>query len=247
MSIAVEQSDPFIVLYGISWQTYEKILEALDRYHLRHTYDSGTFELRALLYGVEWSDYIKFLEALGDHSVRHTYDGGDFEMMSPRKDHDWLKRFIGRIIETVAYEFDIDIQSIGSTTLTSEAVEKGFQPDETYYVAHESDVRGKTTFDPAVDPPPDLLLEVDVTNSSVRRLPSFAAMEIPEVWRHANGEIHFLRRNKDAEYDPIDRSDAFPMLTTDDVGRSLDRLGTMAENAVLRELISELKTREQQQ
>lgn len=247
MSIVVEQSDPHIVLYGISWQTYEKVLEALGRYHLRHTYDCGTFELRALLYSVEWSDYIKFLEALGDHSVRHTYDGGVLEMMSPRLDHDWIKGVIGRIIETVAYEFEIDIKTVGSTTLTGDSVLKGFQPDEAYYVAHEQQVRGKLEFEQNVDPPPDLLIEVDVTSSSVPRLPGFAALEVPEVWRYANGEIHFLRRNKDAEYEPIDRSDAFPMLTTADVGRSLDRLGTMAENAVLRELISELKTREQQQ
>jgi len=243
MSVTVEQSDPFIVLHGISWEMYTKILDALGEYHLRHTYDSGELELRARLYGVTWQDYMRFLEALGDHSLRHTYDGGTLEMMSPRKDHDWIKRFIGRIIETVAYEFDTDIQCIGSTTLTGESVEKGFQPDETYYIAHEPQVRGKATFEPDIDPPPDLLVEVDVTSSSIPRLPGFAALQIPEVWRHADGGIQFLRRTADGEYEQLSRSDAFPLLTPTDIDLSLDQLGSMSENAVLRELISELKSR----
>lgn len=245
MSVAVEQSDPFIVLHGITWDMYEGILGALGKYHLRHTYDSGELELRARLSGVTWQDYMKFLEALGNHSLRHTYDGGDLEMMSPRLDHDWIKRMIGRVIEMVAYEFEIEIKSIGSTTLTGDAVEKGFEPDEAYYVANEPTVRGKMRFEPDIDPPPDLLVEVDVTHSSLPRLPAFAALEIPEVWRRADGEIHFLRRTDSGEYEELARSDAFPMLTPEDADQSLDRLGTLSENTVLRELISELKTRSQ--
>lgn len=243
MSVTVEQSDPFIVLHGISWEMYEKILDALGEYHLRHTYDSGELELRARLYGVTWQDYMRFLEALGDHSLRHTYDGGTLEMMSPRKDHDWIKRFIGRIIETVAYELEIEIQCIGSTTLTGEAVDKGSEPDEAYYVAHEKIVRGKLDFEPDVDPSPDLLVEVDVTSSSVPRLPGFAALAIPEVWRRADGAVHFLQRTGNDSYEELTRSVAFPMLTPEDIERSLDRLGSMSENAVLRELIGELKSR----
>jgi len=143
----------------------------------------------------------------------------------------------------VAYEFEIDIKSIGSTTLTGDAVEKGFEPDEAYYVANESAVRGKMRFEPNVDPPPDLLVEVDVTHSSLPRLPGFAALEIPEVWRRADGAVHFLQRTGDDSYEELTHSVAFPMLTPGDIERSLDRLGSMSENAVLRELISELKSR----
>ena len=43
-------------------------------------------------------------------------------------------------------------------------------------------VRGKLEFEPDVDPPPDLILEVDVTSDSLEQLALYAAMGIPEVW-----------------------------------------------------------------
>src|SRR3990172_4302809 len=91
-------ADSYVVLYAIPWKMYEGILDALGEYHLRHTYVRGALELRGLLHGVSWQDYARFLDVLGDHSVRHTYDRGELEIMSPRKDHDWIKSFIGRII-----------------------------------------------------------------------------------------------------------------------------------------------------
>jgi len=33
------------------------------------------------------------------------------------------------------------------------------------------------------DPPPDLVIEVDITRSSLNRFPIFAAVGVPEVWR----------------------------------------------------------------
>ena len=148
------QTDAHVVLHDISWESYEQILEALGEYHPRHTYDHGALEIRSVLYGVTWQDYTRFLNALGNYHLRHTFDQGTLEMMSPRKDHDWVKKFVGRIIEAVAFEFDIDIQCIGSTTVTGESVGRGFQPDEAYYIANEPLVRGKSTYDSSTDPPP---------------------------------------------------------------------------------------------
>jgi Uma2 family endonuclease len=235
--------DSYVVLYGISWEMYEGILDALGEYHLRHTYNSGALEMRSLLHSVSWKDYTRFLGALGDRSMRHTYDGGELELMSPRKDHDWIKSFIGRMIEYIAISFDIDIQCIGSTTLTGEAVEKGFQPDEAYYVANEAIVRGKRTYDSSVDPPPDLLVEVDVTNSSLDRMPGFAALNINEVWRHDAESVQFYRLISSGEYERIDRSLAFPFVESGDIDRHIEKLDELSENRVLRELIDALRPR----
>jgi Uma2 family endonuclease len=236
-------TDSVVVLYGISREMYEGILAALGEYQLRHTYDRGALEVPSLLHGVSWQDYMRFLEALGDYSLRHSYDEGELELMSPRKDHDWIKRFIGRIIETIAWTFEIEVQCIGSTTLTGERVAKGFQPDEAYYVANEAVVRGKKTYSPDLDPPPDLLLEVDVTNSSLDRMPGFASLGISEVWRHDAESIHFYRLSPVGEYEEIDRSWAFPFVVPSDIDRHLEKLDKLSENAVLRELITELRPR----
>jgi Uma2 family endonuclease len=247
MTTQSQTADPFVVLYGVPWKTYEAILDALGEYHLRHTYDRGTLEMRGLLYGVDWRDYQKFLDALGDISLRHTYDRGTLEMMSPRKDHDWVKRIVGRLIEAMCLELNIPVQSIGSTTLTSESVERGLQPDEAYYIANEPLVRGKPQFEPDRDPPPDLVVEVDVTNSSVRRLPAFAAMKVPEIWRYDGEQLQFLRLTESGEYAESPTSAAFPFLGPQDVARFLDLRTTTDENSLIRSFLEWARERSKQE
>ena len=50
-------------------------------------------------------------------------------------------------------------------------------------------VRGLKRIDLRRDPPPDLVIEVDVTHSSVPRMPIYAALGVPEVWRLAEGAV----------------------------------------------------------
>jgi Uma2 family endonuclease len=220
------------------------VLDALGEYHLRHTYDRGMLEIRSKLYGVAWRDYRKLLDALGDIPLRHTFRQGALEMMSPRKDHDWVKSFLGRLLETVAYELDIDIQCIGSTTLVSEETEQGLQPDEAYYITNEPAMRGKFDFEAGVDPPPDLVIEVDVTNSSLPRMPSFAALGVPEVWRHSQQQVHFYRLKNKSEYEEVEHSVALPFLASADVTRVVARLGSTTERVLLKEFVRELKAQD---
>ena len=168
----------YIVLYGVPWETYEGILDALDECHLRHTYDRGTLEMRRLLYGVSWENYLRLLEATPNLYLRHTYDRGTLEMMSPRLEHDWLGKLLGRMIEAFALSANLPIKSIGSTTIRAAKGGRGLQPDQTYYLASEPLVRGKNTYDPKKDPPPDLAIEIDVTNTCLPRLPVFAQVRV---------------------------------------------------------------------
>ncbi len=242
MSTTSQISDPFVVLYGIPWESYERILDALGEYHLRHTYIDGTLELRGVLYGVTWEDYQKFLDALADYPLRHTFAEGTLEMMSPRKDHDWIKKFIGRIIEFTAYGLEIEIQCIGSTTLTAQNLARGFQPDEAYYIANESIVRGKSTYDPGIDPPPDLLVEVDVTSSSVPRMAGFADIGIPEVWRYDGERTMVLKLVADGQYEEVDRSVSFPFIAPGDIDAHLDLLADKSEREILNDVVAIAKS-----
>jgi Uma2 family endonuclease len=203
----------------------------------RASYTHERLQLPSQIRGVTWDQYKSFLAALGDKHVRHIYDRGFLEIMSPLKRHDWIKRMIGRFIEAMVLDQDIPIQSIGSTTITSDLVEKGFEPDESYYIASEPKVRGKIDFEPDVDPPPDLVIEVDVTRSSESRLPLFASMKVPEVWRHDGDELHFLIRSRGGQYRPAARSKAFPFLEPDDLVRFLELYGSMSENDLVRRFV----------
>ena len=227
----------YVVLYGVPWNTYEGILDALGEYHLRHTYDQGTLEMRRILHGVTWEDYLKLLDATPDLSLPHTYDEGTLEMMSPRKDHDWMAKLIARMVEAFALAVDLPIQSIGSTTLRASKGGRGLQPDEAYYLANEPRVRCKETYEPEKDPPPDLAIEVDVTSTSVPRMPVFAKIGVPEIWRLERGRVRFYRLRSKSKYEAVERSIAFPFLKPADLMRFVKRRAEIGENAVVREFV----------
>jgi Uma2 family endonuclease len=194
-------------------------------------------EIPSQIRNVSWSAYKNFLAALGDRHVRHIYDQGMLEIMSPLKTHDWIKRLISRFIEAMTLDQDIEIQSIGSTTITSDLAERGFEADEAYYITNERKVRGKDDFEPDVDPPPDLIIEIDVTSSSESRFPLFAAMKVPEIWRHDTRDLVFFIRSRGGQYREAAHSKAFPFLEPSDITRFLALHGSMSENDLVRRFV----------
>lgn len=241
MATTTTQDHSTIVLHGLSWEQSQSIDRALGEHHPRHVYDGHDLKLMRLLHGVRWNEYAAFLEALGDYSLRHVYDGWTLEMMSPRKDHDRLAHLIGRLIEQMTIRVGIAIQSVGSMTIANPLVKRSVQPDQGYYITHEPHVSGKATFDPSADPPPDLIVEVDVTNSSVSRFPTFAALGIPELWHHDGVQLRFFRLNASGNYDDVSRSGEFPWLGPEDVTDFLRRHGTVKENQLTTEFADAAK------
>ncbi len=227
----------FVLLTGVPWDVYDRFTDALGEHRLRHTYDRGLFELRREVFGVSWKSYEATLRALGDFHVRHIYDQGHLLLMSPLKSHDWIKRLISRFVESMAYDQHIPIQSIGSTTITSRAAERGFEADESYYVRNEAKVRGKLEFEPDVDPPPDLILEVDVTTSSVDQLSLYAAMKVPEVWLHDGTSLTFLVLKR-GKYQDSKRSLAFPFLEPSDIDQFIKQHADMDETSLTRQFVA---------
>lgn len=242
MSRSADQ-DEYVVLRGVPPEVYVRVTDALDETHNRHAYDRGTLEIRRVLNGVTSEQYRAFLNALEDFSIRHSYDGWNLEMMSPRKDHEWIKGLVARMIELAAFDRGIILQTIGSTTLQAEGAQRGVQPDECYYVQHESAVRGKDEYEPAIDPPPDLAIEVDVTHSSIKRMPIFAELGVPELWRHDGRSMQFFRLGDDGEYHQILASIAFPFLTPNDFNRFIDDRKSQDEHSLLRAFLDHVRTK----
>lgn len=190
-----------------------------------------------VLYDVSWEAYTKLLEAFADRRLRHSYSEGTLEIMSPSKPHDRWKKLIARILETICYELGIEIQSIGSTTLRKEEKEKGLEPDECYYIAHEAEVRDKPDYDPDRDPPPDLAIEVDVTHSSVDRMPIYAALGVPELWRASRDGVRFYELSPDRGYQPIPHSIAFPQLEPVVLWDTLQEITSKPETTLVHEFV----------
>ncbi|MGB5594038.1 MAG: Uma2 family endonuclease, partial [Crocosphaera sp.] len=133
-------------------------------------------ETKTVLTGVRWETYQALVLDLAENSSKKlAYDQGILEIMTPLPEHEVNKRFLGRIVETTTEVLGLEISSFGSTTWSLEAVKRGIEPDECYYITNEILIRGKLEFDLNIDPPPDLAIEIDITSSSLDRLGIYAA------------------------------------------------------------------------
>ena len=195
-----------------------------------------------LLDGISWEFYERLLEELNDRPIQVTFDSGSLEIMRPVMAHEKWKTRIGRMIEVIAMELDIETEPLGQTTFKREDLEKGFEPDECYYIQHAEAVRGKDRLDLTIDPPPDLAVEVDITSWSIPRQPIYAALGMPELWRFENRRLIVLHLGASAQYARATTSLAFPFLPLAEFEKFLLRLENESQTKVLREFRDWVKT-----
>ncbi len=166
-----------------------------------------------VLENVSWRTYERLLQDLADSSApRLTYDRGVLEIMSPTPEHERLNRTLAQLVEVLAEELEVEIENLGSSTFRREDLERGFEPDSCFYVRNAEKVRGKLRLDLTVDPPPDLVIEIDITSHSIGKMPIYARVRVPEVWRY-DGTTFRIDRLEGDEYVSTDSSVAFPILT----------------------------------
>ena len=65
------------------------------------------------------------------------------------------------------------------------------------------------------DPPPDLVVEVDITHTDINKNKLYASMGVPEFWRYNGRELKIYAlqgANQEASYVECDRSPTFPWM-----------------------------------
>lgn len=195
---------------------------------------SSPAEGRIYLENIRWPTYLALLDDLGEHRGRLTYDRGRLEIVSPSKKHEHLKRLVGRLIEAFTEELGIKIQSVSSTTLNREDLRQGVEGDECYYVANEPTVRNREEIDLQRDPPPDLVVEVEVSRRILGRIPIYAAMGIGELWRYDGETLRVCQLQKDGQYLETGKSQVFPTLPVKELARFLAGRGRTDETELVR-------------
>jgi Uma2 family endonuclease len=188
-----------------------------------------------VLQDVPWEAYEQLLEDLRDRSgVRVTYDQGRVEIMSPLRRHEKYKEFIGDLIRALADELDISIESSGSMTWKRKKDAKGAEPDLSFHIANAERVVGKDELDLSVDPAPDLVVEIDITNESLSKFAIYATFGVPEIWRYVDRQksvaMYELRNNA---YMEIEASRSFPMLTPELLARFIEQSHTEGQKKAL--------------
>jgi Uma2 family endonuclease len=193
---------------------------------------------RVVLHNISWQTYQAMLADMGDHRAsRLAYDLGVLEITMPSDLHEFIKRLLERIMTTLTEELNLKVRSVGSVTLDREDLEKGVEPDSGFYIQNASQIRGRK-LDLAINPPPDLVVEVDITSSSTRRLKIYQSLQVPEVWR-CTAQALKIKRLENGEYVDCEFSAAFPMVSRSDLMRFLgEGNDTDDDNAVIRSLRS---------
>lgn len=188
---------------------------------------------RFVQHGVNWPTYEKVLDVFGDRPIRITYDRGTLELMSPLPIHEVFKCLFLRLLDSLSDELDFGMKACGSTTFRRQDLERGLEPDECFYLANLSRVQNWTVIDLTVDPPPDLAIEIDNTNSSLDRMGIYAALGVPELWRF-DGESLQAYELADGVYAPRPRSPTFPFLPLAEIVPLLHQSVTIADDRELR-------------
>ena len=187
-----------------------------------------------LLTNISWKTYESLVNELAPQGgIRLTYDRGNLEIMTPSAPHEGSKKILGRFVESVSEELNVEIRSLGSLTCRREDLARGLEPDQCYYIQNENVVWDKEQIDLNQDPPPDLVVEIDVTSSSIDRLSLYASLGVPEVWRY-NGNRLIIYQLEAQEYIERTVSPTFPFLSQVEMLRFLELRRTTKENALIR-------------
>ena len=166
-------------------------------------------EQRVFFHNISWQGYEKILEILGDdRAAILSYDRGTLEITMPSEKHENTTRMIEKFIRNLVFELGMKVKTMGSTTLNYPELEKGSEPDNCYYIQNQPLVAGKEV-DLKTDPPPDLVVEVDITYTNIDKPRLYAGMKVPELWRY-NGEVLRIYQLQDFRYVEVENSPTFP-------------------------------------
>lgn len=189
-----------------------------------------------VLHNISWNSYKQITDSLQDETPAHfTFDRGKLEIMVLSLRHENLKKILAMLFERLSEALEIEIFAAGSTTFQRKDLERGFEPDECYYVRNAEMMRGKDSVDLDVDPPPDLTVEIDVKHSSLNRMSIFAAIGIPEVWRY-DGENLIVYLLEDKDYRKSEESSVLTKVKS----KELNRLIETGKNSTRREFSSQI-------
>ena len=192
---------------------------------------------------VSWEDYQQLVaEANKQNGVRLTFAQGSLEIMSPLPIHEKYKEFLLRLMDRLSTLMGFDLESLGSTTFNQEWLDNGVEPDTCFYIKNAAKIIGKNRIDLAVDPPPDIAVEIDISHRSTTKLKIYEELRVPEIWLYDEQKLQILLLTETG-YADSPTSQSFPFLTSEALTQFLERSKTEGQGAVLRVFREWVKTK----
>lgn len=192
---------------------------------------------RLILQNQSWDVYEKLGEAVGEASgLRISFaPPGTLEIMTLSTEHESLAEMIGRFVDRISIGKNIDILFFGSATIKKSRRIAGSEPDACFYIQNAQKIGEKIKVDFSIDPPPDVVAEIDWKHDSFYKFPIYAALGVPEIWRYDGQKATFYKLETGEKYVEIEQSVALPILTAKVLGDFLNRNGKDAQPQILRD------------
>ncbi len=154
-----------------------------------------------------WQDYITLSEQRGHKSIpRMKYRDGEILFMSPLPIHGQGANLLGDIAKVILAHLEQEYNAYTPVTMTLPEM-YGIEPDICFYIDNWQFSSGKERIDWQVDPPFDLVIEMDVTSYS--KIDDYLPFKVPEVWMFRDKQLRIYGLENDA-YVLQERSRFFP-------------------------------------
>ncbi len=161
-----------------------------------------------------WEEYQALSQQRGKSSIpRLKYLDGQIILMSPLPEHGRDVSLIADVIKILLDYTEREYDSF--TPITMELPqESGIEPDYCFYIDNWEAISGKKRINWTVDPPPDLVLEIDVTSYS--DVNDYLAYQVPEVWLFKNRQLR-IHQLQGKSYMLTSESRYFPRINLSEI------------------------------
>jgi Uma2 family endonuclease len=185
-----------------------------------------------------WEDYCALCKSRGDGSIpRIKFRNGEILLMSPLPRHGREAHILARVVELLLGRDNRNYEAFTPITMTIPE-EGGIEPDYCFYIGNWQAAVGKDRIDWQQDPPPDLVIEIDVTTYTAAE--DYLLYKVPEVWLLKKSGLQiYSRRGKAYQQVTFSRYFADPDLPAL-IPRTLQRSAAVGTGVALRELRAEM-------
>jgi Uma2 family endonuclease len=183
-----------------------------------------------------WHDYCALRDSRGDGSIpRIKFRQGEILLMSPLPRHGREAHLLARVVEELLDREDRNYEAF--TPITMDIPEEGgIEPNYCFYIDNWQSAVGKDRIDWQIDPPPDLVIEIDVTPYTAAD--DYAPYRVPEVWLFKQKGLKIYSLAEES-YQEVSRSRYFPNVDlgelVNEVVQSAAEVGTGAAIRQLRQ------------
>jgi Uma2 family endonuclease len=180
-------------------------------------------------HNVSWEEYEELIEQLSEAAgLRVSFDEGTLTIMTLSPEHERYVRFFEKLAGLISVRLRLNILSFGSATMRKKKKKKANEPDACFYVQTAAAIGNRTDIDFSVDPPPDIVVEIDIHHDSLDKFPIYISLGVPEIWRY-DGKRLTIHHLEQGQYAEVERSIALPVLSASALTDFLGRLSRDGE------------------